>query len=1218
MASIEIRYFTGDIEQRALSKKQPVSIGRHPSNDVCIDEDDVAPMHCRISWNRNGYEVAAAGQNGVEVNGTLVQHAPLRDDDVIRVGTVDIGIVDAGGEREPAAVASTAGSSGAVESPPQPARRLPDELFEDHAPEPGLVARVIEDEPARQPSSREPRRPAPERIEPEGPDSGPPDQEFQAEPRREQQLQKRSIADRLRRRLGERPARPGEQEIVRSKFLIGLVWFILILALAIGVFWYWTALNAAEKHYNRAVELHEGGKYSEAIDVYTSFLETYPPTNEYVNPAFFGRAKARVDRYVSGASPDWKKAMAALEEFRTENRERDGFSEQTGTLLEYAKQIALGACDTAEKTQNGELLPVAVDARNFAREYKADDDFLRNFEVKRKQAEAEVVRKEAYDEAVAGIESAIRTSDISDALKQRRGFLRRYPDMRPAEARKLDRLLSETMQAEQSLIEHAELNRAGIARDHPSRAKHPLSLTLHVRPPDGRTSDHSQVVLGVAKNCCYGIDAVTGEPLWRRAIGTDTPFFPLKQNVGKPAALVYDNELGEVVLLELRTGRLIWRQPLAGDGDPAERLSGAPLVHQGQIFIPTLSRRLYKLDLASGRIADRLQFSQKLLAPPVATPDNERLIVAGDADLMYTVNLNPKLACESVSYVGHGPGSVRAPLIRIGKLVLMCENDQKDSCRLRVLNTSPNGTWLEELTFPAPKDQVRVTGTVRDKPALRERILYVPSSHFPDPAKRAEKKPAKAGADGAEADDEPREYITAFSVNDDTQRPQSERTKDQFLKRIAELPIEEAHDGPVYLVTGPNDELWMASTRLRKFQLKTRNIQRSTDEDTAPGRASQPPQVIGKQAYLGRQSDYSAAISMTQNDLETMGEGAWRVVLGAGILAWAGADGQPLVCLNEDGQVFRVLPTRLETGGFQLDSSARLRPKNAKQPLRAVALADGRLAVAGGGSEPTVWVVSAQGIVDQRIPIPSPLQADPLPMGDGIVLPLPGRLRYVPLRGGGTVGDYQAPFETGNADKSHWTHLVAVSGTELVAADSQGRLRRIALSTSAGRTYLAQRGDERKLDPPPAYGFAALGRNVVLADARGNVHLINPDTLQPSASAPAGGTVTNAVWTAEGLAFVEVERSRLLCFAPAANGLKRRWELKLSGKSGLAGPPTVVGNRLIVAERDGTLSAVDPATGNARQAGKLHEPVSHAPRLVGTKLIVPSVDGSLHAVIPTP
>ena len=90
MAQIEIRHLSGSVEMRPLSRATPLSIGSHSSNNICIDEDGVAVLHCRISWGGKSYEVMCGGADGVDVNGQLVQHATLKDGDLLRIGSVDL------------------------------------------------------------------------------------------------------------------------------------------------------------------------------------------------------------------------------------------------------------------------------------------------------------------------------------------------------------------------------------------------------------------------------------------------------------------------------------------------------------------------------------------------------------------------------------------------------------------------------------------------------------------------------------------------------------------------------------------------------------------------------------------------------------------------------------------------------------------------------------------------------------------------------------------------------------------------------------------------------------------------------------------------------------------------------------------------------------------------------------------------------------------------
>ena len=92
MLDLEIRYGDRKPEVRQISRSQAVSIGRHSSNDICIDEPQVAPIHCRVLWNKTKthFEIASANRDGVDLNGTMVRNSGLKGGDVLRIGSVDL------------------------------------------------------------------------------------------------------------------------------------------------------------------------------------------------------------------------------------------------------------------------------------------------------------------------------------------------------------------------------------------------------------------------------------------------------------------------------------------------------------------------------------------------------------------------------------------------------------------------------------------------------------------------------------------------------------------------------------------------------------------------------------------------------------------------------------------------------------------------------------------------------------------------------------------------------------------------------------------------------------------------------------------------------------------------------------------------------------------------------------------------------------------------
>ena len=1180
MSHLEIRYFTGDIDERALSKEHPVSIGRSASNDICVDEDEVAPMHCRIGWSPDGYTVESAGTDGVEVNGTLVQRAILRDQDMIRIGTVDIAVQvddDTAVTKSAAAVAATA----------------PPEQFEAPAEIPAAV-----ETPAA-------------RLEPVRDEVDDYDDEIDDDERKprshddDEDEGELSRLEQIRRRLDREGVRPGEREIIRSKFLISLIVGMVVLALVSGILWFWTNRNAAEKLKFTADEDYNAKKYTEAISRYTQFLDNFPE-NDFTEEVFYSRAKARILKEIDSSAPKWAEGLEQVREFERENKDRESFKEQRETLREYAKRIATGAVDSAAFSKDPKLLPVAVEARDEARRFGAGKEFEKEFKSRYERAKYEVERKQTFDAGVKGIKAAIAAKQIDNAIQLRLDLMQKLADApRPKEKAVLDTLLDQTMAGEMSLILAEDLNRNGINQERPGRKRNPRSLTSQVRPQESRTSDKSQIVIALAKNCCYGVDAVTSEPLWRRVTGTDLPFFPMSVKVGGDALLYYDTDYGDLTLIRKRDGGLIWRQQLLDKSKHPESLAGPPLVSQGQIFLPTLSRRLYKIDLNSGRVERRLTFSQRLLAPPVMAPSNDRVIVAGNKALIYTVAVAPKMECKTVNYIGHRAGSVRVPLMRIGQLVLMCENigtGKNAECRLRVLNSAAKkpANWLQELTFKAPDQQVRVPGHLLEKPVgeandpqLRGKMLFVVSGG---------------------------KYVSVFTVSDDTNQPESERNKDQFLRQLdAPKEFDDQQVGPVYILTQPNRQFWIVSSQLSRFQMAAKAIR--TPKVVPFNRSSQPPVQIGEKFYLGRQGAFSSAVTLSETDPLTM-RGTWSLTLGAKIIATTRAAGQPVVCLNEEGLVFRVQMQDIAKGGFHVESTAALPlPKGTKDPLRAVVLPDGGIVAAGGSEKGMLWFINAAGQLERTVRLPSALQADPIVMGDGVVVPLKGRLRYLNIKGeGAVVEDFQLPFAA-EKDPPSWLQIAALNPRQLVALTSDGKLMTIASKTGGSRAYLAkeeQSSIQAKLQP----GFAVHQGSIIVADAKGTIHVLNSTTLQADAAAPSGASRVNALWVAEGYLFAETDRTvgnrveRHLQFYSLSNGLKRMWEQKLVGNAGLAGPPKAEGGQILIAQRNGHLAWIDPANGQPKKTVDVADAITDAPAPAGGSFIVPTLDGSLLLINP--
>jgi len=132
----------GEAEPIPLSNR-PLTIGRHPDNDLVIRDDRASRFHCVIEPSEQGAWVRDLGsRNGTKVNEEPIDEAALMAGDRIRIGST-VFVLQAGddGPRPQAAV-----------KPPQQAE-----------PEPALPE-MEEEAPAEEPQPTQPRGPEPEWV----------------------------------------------------------------------------------------------------------------------------------------------------------------------------------------------------------------------------------------------------------------------------------------------------------------------------------------------------------------------------------------------------------------------------------------------------------------------------------------------------------------------------------------------------------------------------------------------------------------------------------------------------------------------------------------------------------------------------------------------------------------------------------------------------------------------------------------------------------------------------------------------------------------------------------------------------------------------------------------------------------------------------------------------------------------------------------------------
>ncbi|SFH72058.1 outer membrane protein assembly factor BamB family protein [Planctomicrobium piriforme] len=1130
-------------ERRELSKQAPVTIGSHPSNDICIDDDDVEIMHCRVSWSKGGFEAVSATHVPLDVNGVAMQRAVLKAGDVLRFGSVDLRFRDS--ERDGFEGTKPQGDSGPSNLTPaieeQQTRRP--QTFRPSPPPapPGPVVREeIPVAPLAYSAEATPLKRGADAL---------PDLVRPREPAGEGESR---LTPRMREALRAQQVRPGEEDLLRSPLVLGLSIGAAVLVLASAIFYFIGSRQTTQEAFDSAKALYEEGNFRGSIEAFDKFVEHHPKdslTNE--GRKFLGLSRIR--QLIDGSGTQYQQGLDQLRAFIEEQRDLDGFETLQPEIWKHAKTISLGAAVAAGKQKNPPLLETSRQARSLVKTFAPKDvpptETLDQIEQALRVSESEILKEDVYRDLMASIDQALSAKQAIKAFQIRRDLLVRYPEF--AKDKKLADRMQQMLTAEQQQVVTVEPKWKPETTDHewPTNV---LSLAFQSRTRPDEVAIGKAVIV-VAQDCCYGLEFVTGQPLWRRVIGFDTPFFPLL-SPSLPHVIFYDTNFQELVCLQQNTGSLIWRLPL---GEP---LSGRPLLVGSTLYVATRPGQLLSIDAATGGVTECLQFSQPITGP-VELENGQQLAVAGREETVYLLSKRP-LACASVFDLGQARDSIQAPLMAMAQYLLAIENGAAKAT-LHLLQLGKNDIAMKSAATAG------IIGRVTDLPVLRGRDLFVPSTG---------------------------ERVSAFSVSDDPGQPPLTPGPIYAGSEMKQL-------GPTYLLTGPDRQLWMATGALQRLRLTTDALQ-GDSEAVSPGIATQPLQYISGFLFNARRRPFASSVTVTRTDRDEL-TSDWQAVVGGRILSWASAAGSNanLTAVSDIGLVYRIGARQLTEGRFLIETASRLPlHPNLTEPLQSGRLNGNRLAVACSAPEPRLWTINPAGQIESTLTLSGPPQAAPCPLGNDVVVPLAGKIAMFRGGGKGPVQEYALPTNS----TSRWVNVV-VAGNQVIAATSQGSLLQLKLEESP-KPYLAEAarvdlGGSIVFPITAADGLVAAvheGRTLLLFDAA---------QLQRRGTKTFEKPITGPAWLAGGAILVEEDRAQLHCLSSQGEELASRWILPLD-KTSVAGVLSRSGE-LVIALQSGLVLTINPENGQLIKQKQTLNALASGPLEAASQLYVMSVDGTL-------
>jgi outer membrane protein assembly factor BamB len=1173
MATLEVHDGKGRVRFIELAQDHPVLFGTSAACDVVLQGEEILPVHGRIRWSSQRFKIEASPDaEYVTINGTKMTTGSLKQGDEVAIGSSRLFLLRSD---EPGARSRSRPGSGADD---EQTRVLPG----------SKVARDQAEGISSKRGSRSGRRDE-NPLENDdwvsslrgkagsgsgGSDAKPLSRSWSREHVEELPAVggsgNKGLFGALARVVkGWSTAAPGKEKIATSPLVIGLV---ATFAILVGLgFWLRSVIlsTVATRTLNHGMQLYEDGDYRTAIRELDSFVAANPD-DPRAGKASVLSAFANVRQYVSSDGSTWSSALDAAKEMADKVGRLPEFRDESNDLAEVIIRVGEGLADRARQAADSKALAeaeasVALHAKVAG---KPGADFLNKSRLPSKLSEARAAVKKAQirSDALAKMDAALKEGSSTHVYDARDALLQQYADL--GQDRELLKRMTAANDLIQKAVKIAETRRSSEKSPRSDALGPPTSMILRSRQDAPSTSlPVESIVYAQTDGFAYALDGTNGAPLWHIPLGTATPFVP-QPVPGDATVLAFDSRSNELLRLDARTGALKWRLELK------EPVADPPYL-MGNLLVQTLpSGSLLLIRLESGDLETTITLGRPLARSAVSDESGQHLYILARQDCLFILGRDP-LSCIGVVYLGHTDGAVPCPPLRLGRFLVILENETLYESRMRVMVLDNEGAKAR------PVQELKVSGWTWQTPANSGPIVW------------------GIGDKGG---------YEAFSVGD-------EGNKTPF-KSVARLTADNTPSGPAFAVARSDREVWVASGHSGRYEL---DVEKGVIDLKAtlaqPGPALSPMQTAGKLIVLSFQDQESRGAALWGIDPESATI-AWKTVVGA---PWptspsAAAGGDGLEMIARDGQELQISPDNLVRGGFlvqvlpkpgdfALPHGQRLRFDNGGKTLSAVV---------PGEHSSIVWVQDpAKPGAWKKVTLPVELAARAISWGGGILLPGRDARAYLidPLTALARAEPFVPKFDRDH--QGSWHSPAVLDRDMVVLADDVGHVHRVGLKKEPVPRLVgeAQTTLPEKIVADPACTAEA----VVVVTADGKVRALAIRDLSPIGSWPLDSPLAGAPAGSEDACFVFDRSGGVMALGKDG---KRAWSINL--KSEVVGAPSIHGKSVWLLTKDGTLHARardDGAEQYRRQLGFLP---SGGLLPAGTRVLASAAPGTVRPLIDVP
>lgn len=933
----------------------------------------------------------------------------------------------------------------------------------------------------------------------------------------------------------------------------GLIWFILFYENADNV------LNAARTEM-------ESGSYGNAIANYEKFVEDYPGNAEF-SKARVELAMARIRQSLETGNES--RAFDLTErELNAIGGERD-FNVAEEDLSDLLPRIARGLADDAEASTDLEVTKELSAKAQAALGMANNTKYIPKS--RRDSTELEEIRETLdridrrqqsltdLEEALTAIDSSIATGDTAAAFAAQEELVGKHPSLIGDE--RLAEALKKISAAEQEGIRFVEepIEAATTETDSPVIA----TLTVANRRVAGEAPT-SGVFCVQVDGVAYGVDAATGNVVWRRYTGPAIePVQPLI--VGGDMVLVEwrpadgDKQQQALTRVEAATGKLQWR--LALDDDLA-----APVVSDNKLLLAGASGKLHVVDAETGLRTGYVQFAQPLIAPPVESSQSGAIYIPGERSSVYTLSTSD-YKCMGVHYTNHARQSIVAQPALVLDKVVMVENDGAKTCRVKLYSLDEQGAVGGLLA------EQRLDGRVVSQPLVEGRRFTVLTDRG-----QVGVYEVSVGPDG--------DPLTVVAT-----RP--ERNSQPFV-RYGKLA-----DGHV----------WLAENALTKYAVAPTGNRLSVVALSNDYNRSQfvgPIDFRDGVLFHTRARRQRAGFTVTACSIKDATP-YWETDIAAPPADTPLASTSPVALIEADanGQVYRFDPNAIKTRA-QNKSLASTSGGAGDMIYEFSELLAGGAAVfaSEGAKQALLYSPSAQQPLS-KVNLASALASRPAALGEGWIAPLSvGQVFVLDAENGQPIAaPFQPPLEAGKVIA--WKAPAAIDDQRFILTDGVAKVYVLELQ-STGAATIAVNAEASLSVAPLARGFLPLKTVAIALAESGQIVMHQLPGLDVGETLNPGGRVT---WGPHRVGERAVFATATTLFMLDGDG-KVAWSVPLTTAK-FAGPPMLDGESILFASEDGTVVRIALVDGAEMGRVDVGEPLASGPVLLNKRCVVAGRDASL-------